>query len=307
MCSLFIKKQRLGHKVAVYLGIKTQENVMHPEDKNQQNENENIPQSNAAKRLMLQGAMEEDASPIVVEKESFLSNFWYHHKWKVIIISAFAFIFLSVGTQFLSKSNPDIKMLYAGPLYFTPNQSQGVSLCLQDLMEDYNGDGEKKIAITDMVYMTAQQMLDAQAEAEATGEEFAVDRQSNAQTAEQFTYEIMAGDSWLCFFAPDQYASVADAQAFVPLTEIFGEVPEGAVDECGIRISETKFYKYYTAMQIFGEDTVVALRKLTTFNKMKGEEKMRAVHGHHKELFYKMGTFEYPEGYTPPEETEAAG
>ncbi len=279
---------------------------MNPEEKNHVNENESIPQSNAAKRLQMQGKMEEEETPIPVEKESFLSNFWYHHKWKVILTAAFAFIFLSVGTQFLSKSNPDIKILYAGPLYFTPNQSQGVSLCLQDLMEDYNGDGEKKIAITDMVYMTAQQMLDAQAEAEARGEEFAVDRQSNAQTAEQFTYEIMAGDSWLCFFAPDQYASVADAQAFVPLTEIFGEVPEGAVDDCGIRISETKFYKYYTAMQIFGEDTVVALRKLTTFNKMKGEEKMRSIHGYHKDLFYQMGTFAYPEGYTPPEETDGA-
>ncbi len=280
---------------------------MQPEDMNQQNENENIPQSNAAKRLMIQGDKAEKAEPIEVEKESFLSNFWYHHKWKVIIISAFAFIFITVGTQFVGKSNPDIKMLYAGPLYFTPNQSQGVSLCLQDLMEDYNGDGEKKIAITDMVYMTAQQMLDAQAAAEAAGEEFAVDRQSNAQTAEQFTYEIMAGDCWLCFFAPDQYESVADVEAFVPLAEIFGEVPEGAVDECGIRLCETKFYKYYTAMQIFGEDTVVALRKVTTFNKMKGEEKMQEIHGWHKELFYQMGTFAYPEGYVPSEETDVVG
>ncbi len=278
---------------------------MNQDEKNNRakDETDNIPQSIAAKRLLREDHTEEP-EPIEVEKVSFLSNFWYHHKWKVILITAFAFIFITVGTQFIGKSNPDIKILYAGPLYFTPNQSQGVSLCLQNVMEDYNGDGEKKIAITDMVYMTAEQMLRAQEAAEAAGEEFAVDRQSNAQTAEQFTYEIMAGDCWLCFFSPEQYESVADVEAFVPLTEIFGEVPAGAIDECGIRISETKFYKYYTAMQIFGEDTILALRKLTTFNKMKGEEKMQVVHGYHKDLMYQIGMFEYPEGYVPPEETE---
>ena len=66
-----------------------------------------------------------------------LDNFWYHHKWKTIIIAAFAFMFITLGTQFAGKSNPDIKILYAGPLYFTPNQSQAVSLCLYDLMDDY--------------------------------------------------------------------------------------------------------------------------------------------------------------------------
>ena len=115
----------------------------------------------------------------------------------------------------------------------------------------------------------------------------------------------MAGDSLICFFAPDQYASVASAEAFVPLAEIFGETPEGAVDDCGLPLCETKFYQYYTQMHIFGEDTVIALRKLTTFNKMKGEEKMAQVYENHRDLFYKIGAFEYPEGYTPPEETEA--
>ena len=280
---------------------------MCPEEKNNmaaENTDEEIQQSNAAKVLQALGS-DTGEEQTAVEKESWLSNFWYHHKWKVIIVSAFAFIFITLGAQFMSKSNPDIKILYAGPLYFTPNQSQAVSLCLYDLMEDYNGDGEKKITVNDMVYMTAQQMLDAQDAALAAGEEFAVDRQSNAQTAEQFTYEIMAGDSLICFLAPDQYQSVAAAEAFVPLEEIFGYVPEGAVDAYGLRICETKFYKYYTQVQIFGEDTIIALRKLTTFNKMKGEEKMEEIHGYHEDLFRKIGVFTYPEGYVPPEETDA--
>ena len=98
------------------------------------------------------------------------------------------------------------------------------------------------------------------------------------------------------------YQNVADAQAFVPLEEIFGYIPEGAVDECGLRLCDTKFYKYYTAVQIFGEDTVIALKKLTTINKMKGEE-MERYHTSHRDLFRAIGAFEYPEGYVPPEET----
>ena len=278
---------------------------MCPEEKNshteKQAENE-IYQSNAAKRLQALGTDTEEEVQPEVEKGSRLSNFWYHHKWKTIITASFAFIFITLAAQFVGKSNPDIKILYAGPLYFTPNQSQAVSISLSDLMEDYNGDGEKKIVFNDLVYMTAEQMLDAQEAALAMGEEFAVDRQSNAQTAEQFTYEIMAGDSLICLFAPDQYASVASAEAFVPLEEVFGYIPEGAVDGCGLRLSETKFYKYYSSVQIFGEDTVIALKKLTTINRMKGE-KMEEYHARHLDLFRKIGAFAYPEGYTPPEET----
>lgn len=279
---------------------------MCPEEmKNHEAENadEEIHQSNAAKVLKALGNDTEEEQT-EAEKGNWFANFWYHHKWKTIIIAAFVFIFVTLGAQFAGKSNPDIKILYAGPLYFTPNQSQAVSLCLYDLMDDYNGDGDKKIAFNDLVYMTAEQMLAAQEAALAAGEEFAVDRQSNAQTAEQFTYEIMAGDSLICFFAPDQYESVAAAEAFVPLTEIFGEVPEGAVDDCGLLLCETKFYKYYSQMHIFGEDTVIALKKLTTINKMKGE-KMEEYHARHMDLFRKIGAFAYPEGYTPPEETEA--
>lgn len=263
---------------------------------------EEIQVSNAAKVL---AALDKEPEPEVEEAVPTgiggkISNFWYHHKWKVIIISAFAFIFITVGAQFIGKGNPDIRILYAGPLYFTPNQSNAVSTCLYDLMDDYNGDGEKKIAINDIVYMTANQIQEAQAEAEASGEEFALDRQSNAQTAEQFTYEVMAGDCLLCFLAPDQYQSVADADAFVPLSEIFDTTPEGAIDEYGIRLCETKFYKYYTAVQVFGEDTIVALKRLTTVNRMKGD-KMDQSHADHMDLFYKIATFEYPEGYTPAE------
>lgn len=275
---------------------------MAPEEKKDFTSDEDIVQSNAAKRLQVLGQKEEEPEEIPVEPVSRLSNFWYHHKWKVIITAAFAFIFISLSAQFVGQSNPDIKILYAGPLYFTPNQSSAVSACMYDLMEDYNGDGEKKIIVNDLVYMTAQQMLDAQEAALARGEEFAVNRQSNAQTAEQFTYEIMAGDSLICILAPDQYQNVADAQAFVPLEEIFGYIPEGAVDECGLRLCDTKFYKYYTAVQIFGEDTVIALKKLTTINKMKGEE-MERYHTSHRDLFRAIGAFEYPEGYVPPEET----
>lgn len=275
---------------------------MAPEEKKDFTSDEEIMQSNAAKRLQVLGQKEEEPEEIPVEPVSRLSNFWYHHKWKVIITAAFAFIFISLSAQFVGQSNPDIKILYAGPLYFTPNQSSAVSACMYDLMEDYNGDGEKKIIVNDLVYMTAQQMLDAQEAALARGEEFAVNRQSNAQTAEQFTYEIMAGDSLICILAPDQYQNVADAQAFVPLEEIFGYIPEGAVDECGLRLCDTKFYKYYTAVQIFGEDTVIALKKLTTINKMKGEE-MELYHTSHRDLFRAIGAFEYPEGYVPPEET----
>jgi len=290
--------------------------MMHPEDKKdirtapegdgtqeqtrKTDSPEEVGQSNAAKVLR---ALEKDGGqdePPVYAQGSRLSNFWYHHKWKVILTAFFGFVFIVLTTQFMAKSSPDITLLYAGPYYVTPNESQAFTACVTGLIDDYNGDGEKKVLLHDMVFLTPKQIE----EAESRGDTVTLNRQTNSQIAEQFTYEIMAGESLLCFLAPEQFAQIAAVEAWVPLEEIFGYEPEGAVDGCGLRLSETKFYKYYGQARIFGEDIIIALRKLTTFDRFLGEKEALEAQGWYKDLFCRIGTFEYPEGYVEPEQNQ---
>lgn len=232
-----------------------------------------------------------------------IANFWYHHKWKVIVIGVFLFIGITLATQFFHKSNPDITILYAGPDYITANDNRKFCAALAGIMDDYNGDGEKKVLLNDIIYMTGDQIRAARESAEATGDEFAYNQQANAQTAEQFTYEIMAGDSLLCFLCEDQYETVRAADGFVPLAEIFEAVPDSAIDEYGIRLYDTPFAQYFTISHIFPEETIVALRRVTTLSQVRGQARMEKKLAWHRDLFSKIVNFTFPEGYTPETET----
>ncbi len=273
------------------------------------NTNKNIPDpdeelSNAARVIRA-----TEGEPPVRKEETPVhgnpfANFWYHHKWKVIVIGVFVFMGITLLVQFLQKSNPDITILYAGPDYITANDNRKFCTALSGIMDDYNGDGEKKVLLNDIIYMTSDQIRAAREAAEENGDDFAYDQQANAQTAEQFTYEIMAGESLLCFLCEGQYETVRDAGGFVPLSEIFDTVPDSAVDEYGVRLYDTPFAQYFTISHIFPEETIVALRKVTTISQVRGQAKMEKKAAWHRDLFEKIVNFTFPEGYTPKSEGE---
>ncbi|MBE6570545.1 MAG: hypothetical protein E7658_10090 [Ruminococcaceae bacterium] len=270
-------------------------------DNRQTPENEpEIQESNRAKMIRARFKDEEEA-PQVIEKGSFWGNFWYHHKWKVIVAAAIVVIVGILAGQIMSKVNIDIHILYAGPEYITVNQNTRFSTVIQDIMDDYDGNGEKKVMLNDMIFMSPDQLAKVEAAAEARDEDIALDRQSNAMTQQSFSYEVMAGDTLLCILAEDQYKMVLSGGGFTPLAEIFGEIPEGAIDEYGIRFSETKFCKFYTDAQIFPEDAVIALRSISTMNQIRDGERLKESLAHHTDVFRKIVLFEYPEGYVPPE------
>ncbi len=266
-------------------------------------DSEETQESNAARRIRVlekDDGSEAEKQPIRVNK---WSNFWYHHKWKVIIISAFTFMIGVALAQVIQQSSPDVRILYAGPDYISPNMNQKFCDVMENLMEDYDGNGKKYAQLTDFVFMTEGQLADFEAKLEEAGENGTVDRFANAQASERFIYEIFGSEASLCFLARDQYEMVKASGGFLPLSEVFGdEIPDGAVDDCGVLLRDTKLYKFYDAVHIFPEDTVVALRRLSTMSAITGKSKAEKLHARGTDVFKKLLTFEYPEGYTPAEE-----
>ena len=250
---------------------------------------EEVPESASAR--ILRGLGQDDAPPPPEhepEHVGFWENYWYHHKWKTIIIAAAVLVLTVTMIQTCSRETPDVYLMYAGPAYLTPNEARAVQDAVRQVMEDYNGDGERGVMLTDVNYLSPEQI----------DEKLAL-----ASQRERFEVEVIAGESVICILDPALYEDVKKAGGLLPLTEVLGETPSEAIDEYGIRFGETKFARYFTAMQVLPEDSVLCIRRLSTMSAFKGKAKSERLHAYHTALFTSMVRFEFPEGYT---ETTAA-
>lgn len=266
-------------------------------------------ESNAARRLRVLGEDADDTGndePLEIDR---WGNFWYHYKWKVVMVTVFTIIIGVAVAQFAGQQNPDVYILYGGPLYITPNENQVFCDALEALCPDYNEDGKTYVQLNDMVFMTENQLNELIAASKESGEEVAYDRLSNAQVQERFTYEVFGGEAAICILAEEQYEEVCGSGGFLTLKEIFGDenMPEGAIDDYGVRLSETKFWKFHGTQEMFPEDTVIALRRVSTMSALTGKSKAEKQHAVSMDVFKKIMEFEYPEGYVEPaEDTETA-
>lgn len=254
-------------------------------------------ESNAARRLRLLGEDTEvsEEEPVEVNK---LANFWHYNRTKIIIISFFVIVFGIVILQAVNRQNPDISILYAGPDYITPNECKAFCATVESLIDDCNGDGRKYVQIEDLVFMSDGQMEDYIAAAVADDERADVDKTKNKQVADRFSYEVFGGEALICILAEDQFRMVEAGGGFMKLTDVIGELPDGAVGEYGVRLSETKFCKFYDSAKIFPEDAVIALRTVPTASAITGRKRVEKLHEYHTAAFKLIIGFEYPEGYS---------
>ena len=228
------------------------------------------------------------------EHVGFWENFWYHHKWKTIII-AFLLLTVSVATvQTCSRETPDVYLLYAGPAYLTPNEARAFQDAVRQIMDDYNGDGERGVMLTDVNYLTQAQIDEKLALAEEQGVDLVIDYSGNASARERFDLEIMAGESVICLLDPALYANVKSAGGLMPLAEVLGEVPASALDDTGIRFADTDFAQYFTAAHVLPGDTVLCIRRVSTMAAFKGKRRVERAYAYHTALFCAMVEFSAP-------------
>ncbi len=264
------------------------------EEKEKHGTENEIIESNAARRMRLRGEdMGEDVKTDDIEVNR-LANFWYHNKVWIIIAAAFVFMITIAVTQYAKQSNPDVYLLYGGPEHITANEAKAFSSLVQDMMDDYNGDGKKLCQINEFVFMTPEQVDEITTNPDENGNDVVVNLNTNLETYNRYSNEIFGGESIICILGEAQYDEVKTAGGFLPLAELFETLPDGAIDEYGVRLSETKLYAYYPAARIFPDDAIIAIRKLSTMSSITGKKKAEALHGYAKDLFVKLLSFEFP-------------
>ncbi len=256
---------------------------------------ENELESNAARRMRMRGEdMGEDVKTDDIQVNP-LANFWYHNKVWIIIAAVFIFVISVAVTQYAKQSNPDIFIIYGGPEHITANEAKSFAGLLEDMMDDYNGDGKKLCQINEFVFMTPEQVDKITSTPNADGEDVVVNLNTNLETYNRYSNEIFGGESIICILSEHQYEEVKNAGGLLPLSELFDETPQGAIDEFGIRLKDTQLYAYSPAARIFPEDAVIAIRKLSTMSALTGKKKAEALHGYARDLFVKVVSFEFPD------------
>ena len=109
-----------------------------------------------------------------------LDNFWYHHKWKVIV-ALFFLIVLAVGlVQIFSRVEYDVYVTVAVPYTMNSEENAELSELLQKFCsEDYNGDGDVRVYVQGYQVYSDEEYESEKAYWEAQGEKFRINSAYN--------------------------------------------------------------------------------------------------------------------------------
>jgi hypothetical protein len=192
-----------------------------------------------------------------------LDNFWYHHKWKVIV-ALFFLIVLAVGlVQIFSRVEYDVYVTVAVPYTMNSEENAELSELLQKFCsEDYNGDGDVRVYVQGYQVYSDEEYESEKAYWEAQGEKFRINSAYNQNQISSFDQYLMNGQSTLLLLSPYMYETKKDNGHLLPLSEVFGSdsLPDGTLEDgYGVRLSDTDFYRYNPAAQILPADTILCL------------------------------------------------
>ena len=183
-----------------------------------------------------------------------LENYWYHYKWHTLL-GAFALIIGIVCiTQCAGRTEPDAMVMYAGRIknmLIPEKDNRDKSLEDDVLSADYNGDGEKKIEVFQLIIPVTE--IDGEFEYDDK-----VAQTNNSERQRMYT-EVANGSCVVYMLHPFLYEEVKSMGVLRPLSEVLDKVPEYAVDEYGIPISELIAYRT-TNLRYYPENCILCIR-----------------------------------------------
>ena len=203
-----------------------------------------------------------------------LDNFWYHHKWKVIIITFFAIVVIVGVVQMVNKEKYDVNVTVAThTVYYTENVD-AIERALVSLMQaDMNGDGKKKVQLN-LYKIYSEEELKAANEAETDSSGNPViyaDPTYNKEQISQFNSYIMTGQCSIMIVSEYVYRDILERRSenilLKPMSEIFGdELPEGTTaDGYGVRLSECGLYSL-DAFRTLPRDSIICVMRPFVMN-----------------------------------------
>lgn len=225
-----------------------------------------------------------------------LDNFWYHHKWKTIIISFLLLTAIVCFAQLAARESPDMYILYAGPYKFGQTDTQSLESAFASIAEDRNGNGKVQVELVDLYLMSDEQIEGAVSAAQEDGEgAVVVNYEMFKSNRTAFDQQILAGDVVICLLDPWLYADVRAADGFLPLVDVLGYTPQAAVDDYAIRIGDTPLGSYFSVLRNLDADTLLCVRRMSSFSFLKGQSHTEKYYAYCLEVFRRIFDFEAPQ------------
>ena len=220
---------------------------------------------------------------------SWLSNFWYHNKWTVIIVSFFAIIFIIGTVQMIQKEEDDTYIVLAAPTTFYGEDLSGITDTLESLMpSDINGDGKKSLCLmTYSIYSEEELKAINEEETNESGQFITKVTQSHNTTEHQSYVDYLRnGEASILFLSEYLYESLRDNDMLRPMSELFGEnIPNGTLaDGYGVRLCDLDIYDFCPELQMLPEDTVVCLKRAHIWGASSNEKTYAALENFYKSI-----------------------
>ena len=201
-----------------------------------------------------------------------LDNFWFYYKIPVIVALAVLLILTVCIAQSCGKEDEDITVMYAGPYLYSATELEDFRAELNAAMPaDFDKNGEKYTAIVTYQVMNEEQILEYEKLIKSDGKG-TVDRSYFTTQFQTYNNYMLTGECAVLMLDPTLYAKLVEGNRLRKLSDVFAQAPESAIDEFGIRLSETPLYKNSKTLSKLPEDTVLCLALPYVFGKS-GNEK----------------------------------
>lgn len=213
---------------------------------------------------------------IAIKKSGFaawLDNFWYHYKWGFIGVLVAAVILFVCIAQSCSKREEDILIVYAGPAYMLQTELASLVEVMSNTMpRDFDNNGDKFAALDAFQIFSEEQIKKITSETDSDGKPGYVDRTRNSNNFDQYNKYVLTGDSSVYLLDPSLYEKLKSNDRLCKLSDVLTDIPNGAIDEYGVRLGDTALYAEYGVMKVLPEDTVICLARPNQIGKS-GKEK----------------------------------
>ena len=208
---------------------------------------------------------------ISVKESGFLAwfdNFWYHYKWVTLVVAFFVIVISICVIQSCSQEPTDVLVTYAGPAYLKQEQKVNVEkIFSKNIPDEISKDENAKAGLSAYYILSKEQIEEAQKQTEVdeNGDSYKVyvDTRFIAEEMEAFESQLMTGSGSVLLIDKSIYDSLVgengNSQRLVPLAEVLGAKPEGAIGNFGIRLGDTEIYKNNMQLQCLPADTVLCL------------------------------------------------
>ena len=223
----------------------------------------NTEHTDAVDKINEENTAGDAAAPTFKEK---LDNYLYHYKWHTIIGVACVRVLIWVAFSFISGSETDASIGYIGDHGYSSIENGEISDKLGEILHfDSNGDGKTVIDFNSLYYLNYDQLKSEMEKAQGKGDEYYFSFVENAKNYEAFEKDIGSRDAAIWFVSEEVYNTL-DKSKLMPLSDILGYVPEGAVDGYAIPSSSLDItndaltpikYRSYLVMRIEREYSTI--------------------------------------------------